>query len=339
MSFRRRALFLAGLFVAVSCSDAGNPVSPAGPLPGPDAASDALLQAFICSVDASGRHACVPESPQLGEVPGAISIGNVNYASLVTSNLVDGPTTRTVDVALVNHIQTLGTLDGVTPHSYGIRIWVEPPFLLDTIVPGQPTSVAVSNADGTMTWAAAYPNRPYFQYPGLLPTGDTTIAKTWAFSKQNVNTFSYRVFVATEVQFPKGWIDITPTTPVIEVGAIDTLAAAVRGPYGNLHTEKTGLTWTSSNPSIVTVAELSPRHDRRDHGRGRGLGVDQGSELHPGRLAGPARLRAGDGEQRSRGAAGQHRRADERGRAHLAGASAAGTGGWRQRRDQPGDRH
>ena len=49
MSLRRRALFLLGLFVAVSCSDAGNPLVPRGPEPVPTPPDD-LVQALQCTV-------------------------------------------------------------------------------------------------------------------------------------------------------------------------------------------------------------------------------------------------------------------------------------------------
>lgn len=256
MSFRRRALFLAGLFVAVSCSDAGNPLDPGGPQqPEPDA--EGVLAVLTCTVDVrAGTETCGPAQPNAGDgLADLIVVSNAAYVTLNTSNTTSTATSLEYDRSLTNTMyQALGTTDGVTPHPDGVRVWVEPPFFVDTATAGQPTSVTVANPDGILTYKT-YKNRPYFQYPGLLQPGATSVTDHWAFTLTNVDAFSYKVFVLAEAQFPKGRLRIEPTTPVVQVGTSDTLTALVRNAFTRL-TEN--LTWTSSDPSVVTVAELTP---------------------------------------------------------------------------------
>ncbi|HST62315.1 MAG TPA: hypothetical protein VLK84_26665, partial [Longimicrobium sp.] len=105
------------------------------------------------------------------------------------TNIVSSPTSLSYDRAVTNNIyQPIGTLDGVTPSATGVRVWLEP-FVIDTAVAGQPTSVTV-NSEGTLTYKT-FKNRAYFQYPGLLQPGATTATKNWQFSMVNVDSFSY----------------------------------------------------------------------------------------------------------------------------------------------------
>jgi hypothetical protein len=255
MSFRKSLLLLAGLLTAAACADAGAPTS-VDRLAVPQIDPRMVLQVLACNVDVrTNTSECQPQQPHFDAAAGAIAIGNVNYVSLLTTNVVVTPDSVTKDVALINHTAVaLGTLDGVTAHSTGVRVWVEPAVVTHATVPGLPASVTVANADGILTYKTVK-NRPYFQYPGLLQPQDTSIAKTWRFALSNVDAFTYVVWVLTEVQYPSGWLDIIPATPVLGVGTSDTLTAQVRGPYGQTLLDQ--VSWTSTNPSVVTVAELA----------------------------------------------------------------------------------
>jgi hypothetical protein len=257
MTIPTRPLFLAGLLLAAACSDAGTPVAAGDRGASPVAAPDDVLAVLTCSVDVrAGTEMCAPARPETGGAPGAlIAIGNATYITLTTTNVVSTPTALSYDRTLTNNAaQALGTIDGINAHATGVRVWLEP-FSIDTAVAGQPTSVTVANADGILTFKT-FKNRPYFQYPGLLQPGATSITRNWQFALQNVDAFSYTVFVLSEVQFPKGWIDVTPMNPAVGLGDADTLAAHVRAALGQLYVEPQGLTWTSSDPSVVTVMEL-----------------------------------------------------------------------------------
>lgn len=258
MTIPIRPLFLAGLLMAAACSDAGTPVAPGDrALTRPAAAPDEVLAVLTCTVDVrAGTELCRPTQPETGGALGAlVALGSGAYVSLTTTNTVSTPTSLSYDRSLTNHIwQALGTVDGVTPHLTGVRVWVEPPFAIDTTVAGQPTSVTVANADGILTFKT-YKNRPYFQYPGLLQPGATSVTDNWTFTLTNVDAFSYKVFVLSEVQYGHGRIRIVPSTPVVQVGTSDTLVAEVRSAVQRL-TEN--LAWSSSDPGVVTVIELAP---------------------------------------------------------------------------------
>jgi hypothetical protein len=268
MSFRRRALFLAGLFVAVSCSDAGSPIGPEGPEPAP-APAETFLMAIDCVVnEAWGTQSCAPAAPQMGGVPAAIDVGTP-HVQLIMTNYVPTPTSATMDIAIRNVMtrQVMGTTDGLSADPYGFRVFfwdpsnptLPNPRVLSKVNPADTAWVTVTTPDSAV-FAGTQPvgaKRPYFQHAAqILNPGQTSTPRSWTFARQNVATWTYRAYVSTEVRWPRGWIEITPDNPVIENGAIDTLVAQVRGSYGQVHRE--GLRWNSSNTAVVTVSELSP---------------------------------------------------------------------------------
>ncbi len=273
MSFRRRALFLAGLFVAVSCSDAGNPLGPDGRQPAPEPGVDNLLQMVTCTVnELSGTMSCEAQGAGMGDALGAVNIGGrSNYVVLEKTNDVSTPSEAIFDVTFKNVMnrQIMGTDNGVTPHPTGMRFFfyngLDPaetqPKVETKIDPALPASITpITDSVPRKFSGAGTTPRAYFQHePQILHPGETSTPKTWRFAKQNVATWSFTGYISTEVRWPKGWINITPANPVLEVAGIDTLAAHVRGGFGQVHSEKVGLDWSSSNPAVVTVTELSPK--------------------------------------------------------------------------------
>jgi len=271
MSFRRRALFLAGLFVAVSCSDAGNPLDPNGPEVPEPGSEEMALQALSCEVDAdAGTLDCQPLEPGAGDALGAINIGggsssaNGTYVRLtkITATDVRTPTSHTFDVTIKNNMvgQIIGTTDGTTAHPYGMKVFfynpanaaATQPVVTEKTNSALPASVTV-NGDGSQKFAGAGTQvRPFFQYPAqiLLP-GQTSTAKQWSFTLDNVSKYSFVVYVSTEVRYPKGWLNIIPDSPVVQVDSSRTLTAQVRNAFGVRISE--ALTWSSSNPAVVTI--------------------------------------------------------------------------------------
>jgi hypothetical protein len=247
--------------VAVSCSDAGNPVAPGGPeQPEPAFVPENVLAVMTCTVDVrAGTETCGPPQPDAGDALfGLVAIGTVGQVTFNTTNTALTSTSLSYDRSLTNNIyQALGTLDGVNPDPTGIRVWLEP-FVIDTAVAGQTTTVAVVNADGnTFVYNKKTYNRPYFQYPGLLEPGATSIEKNWQFSMQNVDSFTFKVYFLSELQFPLGTLWITPDSPVVQVDSSKTLAAHIRDAT-KLSIDP--VTWSSSDPAVVTVTK-SPAAD------------------------------------------------------------------------------
>lgn len=268
MSFSPRLLFLAGLLLAAACSDAGTPVAAgAGDAAGPEFAST-IVQALTCTVDeVADTFSCAPASVGTGSALGAVNIGNGNaYVVLTRSNEISTPDSAIFDVTFTNVMngQVIGTVDGVTPHSSGLRFFfydgtsptVTQPRVLTKADPAQPASITpVSDGTRVFTGAGSTP-RHYFQYaPQVLYPGTTSMPRRWKFAMQNVATWTFTGYLSTEVQFPKGWLDIIPTVPTLQLGSSDTLTAQVRNVFGRQHRES--LNWSSSNPAVVSVTELA----------------------------------------------------------------------------------
>lgn len=262
MPIPTRLVLLTGLLLAAACSDAGTPVAAGdhdSTLPEP---ASVVLQAVICTVDEVARRAsCAPASAQLGNALGVIAIGSSLYAQLVTSNNVSTADSSIFDVAIQNLMngQAIGTTDGVTAHSYGMRVYfyssAQPqPRVLTKTNPADTAWISVVTPDSQVFAGAGSKMRPYFKYaPEVVHPQDTSASTTWKFALHNVATWSFVVYISTEVQFPRGWLDVTPATPSLLVGNSTTLTAAVRNAFGGVFREN--LNWSSSNPAVVSVAE------------------------------------------------------------------------------------
>lgn len=265
MPTRASILFLGGLAavaVAAACGDAGSPVASARP--GVIAAPLHVVQAYVCTVDAVARTmACAEPAPRTGDAPAIIIGGSNGYNVLLTSTNFTTPAPAdsvtggeyAFDVTIENRIvQAIGTADGVTRHADGIRIFFsEEPAVTVPYDATQPRSVTVSNADGTAIFTSAPAD--YFQYDTLLLDQQVSNAKRWKFGIVNAKVFTFKVLVSTQVRYSKGWLVIAPGNPVVAVSQLDTLAATVRDVHGKLVTDV--VTWTSSNPGVVTVSFLT----------------------------------------------------------------------------------
>src|SRR6185295_11387444 len=78
-------------------------------------------------------------------------------------------------------------------------------------------------------------------------------SKNWQLSVDpGVTNFSFVLYVAAEVQFPNGWIDVTPASPNVLQGNTQALTATVRSAVGNVLTGQT-ITWGTTNAAVATV--------------------------------------------------------------------------------------
>lgn len=250
MSIRRRALFLTGLFVAVSCSDAGNPLEP-GPRPRPGPVD--ALQVLQCAVNIpTATMQCAPPDASAGGAMGAgqmITGGQNKYVTLTASNFAPTASSLEFDVTVQSLMrQALGTSDGVTPHANGVRVW----FAEDAVA--QPTgSVTVDSMSGTGILLVN--PQPYFQYDTILRTNETSTSKRWRFDfAGGATNITFKVYVVAEVQYPNGWVEVTPALDSLAPGeTVDLNGIAYDARADSALPPSQTLTWSSNNPDVASV--------------------------------------------------------------------------------------
>jgi hypothetical protein len=172
--------------------------------------------------------------------------GQGTYVQLTSSNVTVAADTFAFDATVQNLIpQALGTTDGATPDPSGVRVFFHQ---LPTVTSGTGT-INVANPDGFATYTAA--NQPYYQYDGLLATNETSSAHQWKLAfDPGVDSFVFTVYVAAEVQYPAGWIDVTGPANLL-AGDTATLTAVRRTAVGNV--VPGAITWGSTDASVATV--------------------------------------------------------------------------------------
>lgn len=189
---RSRAFVALALFTA-ACTD-----GPAGIVtaPAPTAASPA--EALSCTITVrTGELTCA--DPGVEPAPGVsrtIYGGQNSLVRLTSANANSSGGIFEVDVTVTNLLagQAIGTVDGVTPHPAGIRVF----FSNGPTAPAA-GDVSIANADGDAFITAA--DQPYFQYDQVLAPGATSAAKPWRFNVgPDVHTFSFTVWISTEAQ-------------------------------------------------------------------------------------------------------------------------------------------
>jgi hypothetical protein len=263
MSFRRRALFLAGLLVAVSCSDAGNPLTPEGPeQPEAGGTPEHVLQAVSCVADVIAKTiSCTPMGPGTGGGLGAINVGGGDtagtgnaYAEFIKTNDLSTADSAIFDMAIKNNMngQAMGTADGMTADSIGMRVFfykaqapsIEQPQVLTKINPAQAAWVKVVTPDSQVFKGAGSKKRPFFQYdPQILDPGEVSSPETWKFDLENVATWKFIAYIYTEVPNPLGWLDLTPPSDTVAVGDSVILAAHVRKALGTVRAPIPMIPW------------------------------------------------------------------------------------------------
>jgi DNA/RNA endonuclease G (NUC1) len=192
---RRRCRAVAVLAVlAAGCTD-----QPTGIAPVPVPAGPGAARALTCTITVS-TGALVCAEPGAGTVQGvssAIYGGQNSLVRLSSANAHRTGDVFEVEVTVTNLLegQAIGTVDGVTPHAAGTRVF----FFEGPVAPGSAGEVSLANADGDAWFTTA--DQPYFQYDGVIATSATSAARPWRFNlAPDVHTFSFKVLIATEAQ-------------------------------------------------------------------------------------------------------------------------------------------
>jgi hypothetical protein len=242
------------LFVLGACSDRGDPVA----APAPGAPAPLLVASVLCQANRQAATVRCGDAPLPSSARGYILVGGQGvYTQLTSSNVAYNAGTQvfSFDVTVQNLIpQPLGTTDGTAADGTGVRVI----FASGVNVTDGSGNASVGNADGMATYTNT--NQPYFQYSGavngadgILSTSETSGTKNWQLNIDNtVNTFSFVLYVAAEVPFPNGWIDVTPAAPNVLQGSTQALTATVRSAVGKVLTGQT-VTWGTTNAAVATV--------------------------------------------------------------------------------------
>lgn len=239
MRFLRHAAGLLAGTVITACAD--YPPTGAGPLDeaNPVRAASPLM-VVMCDASIAGRSVTC-RAPDGGvSVPGrgALLIGKQNvHVKVTTASAVYTPADSTFafDLTVQNLIpQALATLDGASGHPNGIRVF----FSSGPTVSAGSGVAEVRNATGTATFTN--PSQPYFQYAGtdlgpdgMLSANEVSSAKQWQLRiEPGVTSFAFMLLISTEVQYPSGYITVSPPVDSLLTGTTVPLTATVRDAFG-----------------------------------------------------------------------------------------------------------
>jgi len=232
---------LALALFAAACTDRSPGIShtPDRPIPRP-----VTLAALRCTASASPASlACQP-----ADAPGGAAVilgGQHTFVRLQNTAPSFDAGTRVLQTQMtVANLtgQAMGTRDGTTPATEGVRVF---------FATGPTGGVDVMEPTGTGVFTAS--NQPYYQWSEIVSTGATSAAKTWKFHlPAGVETFTFTAYVSAPVPHEQGWIDVTPDTVPVASGGTQQLWAAVRDVVGR---EIQGLhvAWSSSDTAVATV--------------------------------------------------------------------------------------
>ena len=244
------ALVLA--LASAACADrSGNPVAT-----DPTVRPPSLVAALECHVVVNPAKVTCGEAANVPAAVRALIVSgqNVNMRTRMTS-VTTVADTFAFDMSVENLItQPWATTDGTTASATGVRLFIHAG---PTTTSGSGT-VTLANPDGTGTFTAS--GQPYIQYAGsllgsngILTTNEISSNKRWKFHKPStVVTFSFTVYVSTDVPLENGWVDVTPANPMVMVGATKTLTATGRTATGAVISPHT-VNWSSANTGIATV--------------------------------------------------------------------------------------
>lgn len=256
MAISRRTLPFAGLsllsaaVVLAACSDDGDPLRNA-----PEDVVQPVTQtaSLLCNADVrAGTVSCREVAPTAG-LSGArashyIYFQSAPHALVVQNDYTASSTAVSFDLRVVNLIpQPIGTDDGVTLHSRGVRVF----FWSNPWVTDGTGSVSVVEPTATGTFTAS--NQRYHQWDEIIQPQDTSVAeKHYAFSLTGtVNSFSFYLGISTNMQ----WAAITSASSAAETisvnGTVDLDAWRLNALGDTMAISS--ITWASDNTAVATV--------------------------------------------------------------------------------------
>ena len=250
---RVTACLMAAAFAA--CTDQGPSARPGGE----KLQADAPVMAVACEVLVGALNiSCRAPSDVQGIGRSALLVGRQNvHVKVTTSSAVYTAvdSTFSFDLTVQNLIpQTMGTADGTTPHANGVRVF----FSSGPTVTGGSGVAEVRNPTGIDAFTTAA--QPYVQYSGsdlggdgMLSPNETSASKQWRLRLDpGVTSFAFYLLISAEVQYPSGYIEVTPGVDSILEGTTASLSGTVRDAFGEVVPGQT-ITWGTSAAGVGTV--------------------------------------------------------------------------------------
>ncbi|MDB4916252.1 MAG: non-specific endonuclease [Gemmatimonadetes bacterium] len=253
------------MFLLASCAEriAIAPLAQQPPSASP--ATDAELKRVRCEVDVRSKHLACGTGAPLGAASADYIVGGQGaYVQLASTNVSydAGAQTLSADVTLTNLLpDALGTIDGTTLSSTGVRVFFES----EPVLTSGSGSVYVQNPDGTGTFTES--NQSYFQYSQVLASNATSAAKRWQFHVPASATFEFYVYVSAAVQSRLVITEIMANPQVaadasgewMEIynagrAAVDLAGWAIASNSGQSHTITPNATTCGSSGCSVIVA-------------------------------------------------------------------------------------
>jgi hypothetical protein len=251
ITHRSRGLMLGALVaLAAACDQPSDPTAPE-----PQTRPPTQLQTLECTANPRARTIACKQPGAPEGARGLLIGGQGQYVQLTSSNITydDGTGSFQFDVTVQNLIfQPLGTTDGATPTAEGVRVF----FHQAPVATSGTGSISVT-ADGQATFTGT--NQDYFQYSGaelggdgLLSQNETSSAQRWEMIiPSTVTTFAFNVAVAADVQFPDGYVELTPGVDTLVSGGTQQLGVTVRTAVGNVLLDD--VSFGTSDAAVATV--------------------------------------------------------------------------------------
>jgi hypothetical protein len=258
----RLKTFTAATALAAIAACADNPTTGPGATTEPPPAITQHLDAPLAIVSCTATTTSLSitcGSPSTAKSGGrdAVLIGGQNqFVTLTSSNVAynSGTGLFTFDVSVQNLIpQPLATTDGTTPEANGVRVFFSSG---PTVTAGTGTASIIPDNFATFT----APAQAYYEYSGsalggdgILSQNETSSSKPWTLVIPSTATsFTFLLYVWADVQFPNGYIDVTPTRDTLSTGEGQALVATVRNYLGEA-VPGAVVSWNSSDSTIASV--------------------------------------------------------------------------------------
>lgn len=232
---------------------------------------DAALAVLECtgSVRMARVECRSPGAPATGARTDIIVGGQHENVTLTSADVQVNDSIFQFTVTVQNLLAQAMAADSGTgaPAATGVQVFFDNgPFAT-----GSPGTITVDNPDGTGMFLAA--NQHYFQYAGsdlggdgILSPNEISSPRTWRLKYSTADpvnfTFTFRLYLNTEMQFPFGWVDIHPPShapspyiihsDTVQVGATLQLQDTVRNAFGG--DTLLAVTWSNTANGHATVS-------------------------------------------------------------------------------------